>query len=64
MGYFKTTPAGTGPLGKFGDGVDAAILRSGNRAQRRLIAKHDREVARREAVEEARKAARLKGQNP
>lgn len=63
MGYFKPRPQAPAP-GKFGDGVDAAILRSGNRAQRRLIAKHDREVARREAVEEARKAARLKGQNP
>ena len=55
MSYFKTTPAGTGNLGKFGDGVDAAFMRSGNRAQRRLIAKHDRDLARKEALSELRR---------
>lgn len=55
MGYFKTTPAGTGDLGKFGSGVDADLMLNGNRAQRRFFAKFSRDLARKEAISELRR---------
>ena len=64
MGKFKSTPRGIGDIGGFGEGIDGDLMRSGNRAQRRLIAKHDRKLARMEAAEEANKAARRKRKNP
>lgn len=50
MSYFKATPRGLGNIGVFGDGVDADMMRAGNRAQRRFMAKHDKQQARKDAL--------------